>query len=1180
MEGRNTDEVTDDSATRAIRLPRGPLSPPDEPPDAEDGDGSETIQVLRVPARSDRDDAGPAAADDASADASSDEGDAADIDADRTLPARPLPVRTVPDGDGAGSRADDHDADDTTQEAAGTATAESGDAVDGAEAFPSEDVTATQVWALADVRRLLDKAAKTTPDTTPPSASGSTTATTADADTSDSTAGSASGSGADTTASAEPDTAADVAVPGGVAEVAAPEGVAEAEDDATYTRPIPKITLRKEEPAPEAAGAEPAVPDELPSALRETPTLSVVIVTGEVAAWHNLRVTLASMRAQQAPPEQIIVVVDHCPELAELARSALDGVVVLHNEGHRGVAAARNLGLSAATGDVVAFHDDETAAEPDWSACLLEAFADRHVLAVRSNLTLRWVSGRPTWFPEELTWLMGDSCTGSPEEGEPLSDLYGAGLAFRREALEAAGGFPEDLDHQAGNVLAEPPGGVKAELWHRLRDRHPNGKVVYEPAANVRSGISARRATRGYVLARCVAEGKSLAAVPQRDRGRRELSNHLAQVKASLPRTAFHAITLTGPNNVKPWQALLTRLMAMVATLFGYLSGRLDSTRTDHIPQASNLTWFIARTALPVSTILWGLSLRAVNLDEMTDLGLLTVLPATFWVAIGLMVIGFVALLGDRHALELWHAGYVLILIAVLHATPSLLYPTLRYSWAWKHVSVIDYLIRHGATDPGNGPLSAYHQWPGFFSFFALMTETAGLDNAVDIAKWGPLAFNVATLLPLLLLFRTVTRDRQLIWGAIWVYFSCSWVGQDYFSPQATTLALYLIVLAVVVRRFRRGPIRAGADPDGLAAEPPPMTSTFARLTWTLLLVVPIAAIASSHQLTPLMLVATLAFLFVLRRYRNLGILLLSAALAGGWAVGIAWSLLESKLNYIIESLGDAQSNLNAGLVALGDVAPGQVIVAYADRALSGGLWLLAIAGAVLRRRWLRRPGLPLLMIGLSPLVFLAAGSYGGEIIFRVYLFTLPLTAFLAASVFLPNRRAWVRVTVLPVVLLLMVGGFFFGNYGKEQSNYFTLDEVRLVKQLHRIAPENSLIVAPTFYLPGAYDDYERFDQLWLDELPPSRTAVPNLPAYVPTLAEFVRKPTPSLVSLMSKIPPGAKGYLVLNRAQRPATETAGILPKGTIDRLKREVETSGRFKLVLSSAGGVVYELLPARKK
>ncbi|MFI7443305.1 glycosyltransferase [Nonomuraea indica] len=1172
MEGRNTDEVTDDSATRAIRLPRGPLSQPGGPPAAEDGDGSETIQVLRPrPRPASHDDTGPAdtgstdtessdtgPSDAGSADtgsAGAESGSPDDLDDDRTLPGRPLPVRTVPDAaDGAGG--------------------------DGGEA--DEDVTATQVWALTDVQKLVDKASKTTQDTTPDTAPGhvsdgpsggapdgaSDGASDAAADTA---AGVTAGTRTEAPADPTPDAPADPTIDSPADAAAdAPADVAGEEDDATYTRPIPRIAVRE----------KPAAPGELPSSPPKTPTLSVVIVTGEVAAWHNLRVTLASLRAQQAPPEQIIVVVDHCPELAELARSALDGVVVLHNEGHRGVAAARNLGLSTATGDVVAFHDDETAAEPDWSAALLAAFADRQVLAVRSNLTLRWVSGRPTWFPEELTWLMGDSCTGSPDEGEPLSDLYGAGLAFRREALTEVGGFPEDLDHQAGHVLAEPPGGVKAELWHRLRGLHPNGKVLYEPSANVRSGISARRATRAYVLARCVAEGRSLAAVPQRDRGRRELSTHLAQVKASLPRTAFHAITLTGPNNVKPWQALLTRLMAMVATLFGYLSGRLDSTRTDHIPQASNLTWFVARTALPVSTILWGLSLRSVNLDEMTDLGLLTVLPATFWVAIALMVIGFVALLGDRHALELWHAGYVLILIAVLHATPSLLYPTLRYSWAWKHVSVIDYLIRHGATDPGTGPLSAYHQWPGFFSFFALMTEAAGLDNAIDIAKWGPLAFNVATLLPLLLLFRTVTRDRQLIWGAIWVYFSCSWVGQDYFSPQATTLALYLIVLAVVVRRFRRGPIRAGDDPDGLAAEPPPMTSTYTRLTWTLLLVVPIAAIASSHQLTPLMLVSTLAFLFVLRRYRNFGILLLSTALAGGWAVIVAWSLLESKLNYIIESLGDARSNLNAGLVALGDVAPGQVIVAYADRALSGGLWLLAIAGAVLRRRWLRRPGLPLLMIGLSPLVFLAAGSYGGEIIFRVYLFTLPLTAFLAASVFLPNRRTWVRVTVLPLVLLLMVAGFFFGNYGKEQSNYFTLDEVRLVKQLHRIAPDNSLIVAPTFYLPGAYDDYDKFAQLWLDELPPSRTAVPNLPAYVPTLSEFVKQPTPSLISLMSKIPPGAKAYLVLNRAQRPATETAGILPKGTIDRLKREVESSGRFTLVLSSPGGVVYELQPARKK
>jgi hypothetical protein len=294
----------------------------------------------------------------------------------------------------------------------------------------------------------------------------------------------------------------------------------------------------------------------------------------------------------------------------------------------------------------------------------------------------------------------------------------------------------------------------------------------------------------------------------------------------------------------------------------------------------------------------------------------------------------------------------------------------------------------------------------------------------------------------------------------------------------------------------------------------------------------------------------------------------------------IAWQVLEARLHSIMESLGDAGGNLSAGLIALGTASPGQVIVAYADRALSAGLWLLALCGALTRRQWLRRPGLPLVMIGISPLAFLAGGSYGGEIIFRIYLFALPLTAMLAAALFLPARRAWVRTIALPVVLLLMVTGFFFGNYGKEQANYFTREEVQLVRELHRMAPNRSLIVAPTFFLPAAYDYYERYDHVWLDELPPSRTAVRNLPDHVPTLSQFVKEPRSSLIGLMENLQPGAKGYLVLNRAQRAATETAGIFPKGTIDRLHREISTSDRFKVVLSNAGGAVFELVPPKRK
>ncbi|MFF5208968.1 glycosyltransferase [Streptosporangium sp. NPDC000396] len=908
------------------------------------------------------------------------------------------------------------------------------------------------------------------------------------------------------------------------------------------------------------------------------PTLSVVVVSGSPDSRLRLSALIRALRAQQPAPEEIVLVVDHCPELVTWAEATLEGVVVAHSQEAVGAAAAWNLGLASARGDVVAFLDDDSFPEPGWTASLLAAYADDDVIGVRGRIAVRWSTGKPDWFPTQLGWVLGVPCTGSPSEPGPIDDLYGSALSLRREVLSEAGGFPGEPDRRpgGGSGLA---GGTATELRSRLRDLRPEAKLLHQPSAIVRVNVPAHRARLSYFLARCVAEGRSHAGVPRRTVGREGLLAHLGPVRAGLPRALFRAVTFTGPAEVKGWKALLVMFLGLAAANLGYATGRLRTTRTDGAARrAGGVTWFLARTSLPIATVLWGLSLRQVNLDDMTDLGLITVLPATFWIAIVVMVVGFVALLGDRQALELWHTGYTLVLIAVLHATPALLYPSLRYSWAWKHVSVIDYLIRHGATDPEISPLSAYHQWPGFFSFFSLLTEAAGLENALSVAVWGPAVFNVAMLLPLLLLFRTVTRNRQLVWGAVWVYFSCSWVGQDYFSPQATTLVLYLIVLSVVVRRFRRGPIKAGDDPQGLAAEPPPVSGTSTRLLWTLILIIPIVAIASSHQLTPLVLTVGLVALFILRRHRNLGILLVTGITVVTWDAVSAWQLLESRFSDIVDSLGDAGGNLDDGFIALGAASPGQVIVAYADRALSAGLWLLAIAGAVVRRGWLRRAGLPLLAIGLSPLLFLAAGSYGGEIIFRVYLFTLPLTAFLAAALFLPVRRGWVRALVLPLVFLLMVTGFFFGNYGKEQTNYFTADEVRLVRQIHRVAPPGSLIVAPTFFLPAAYDYYERYDHAWLDELPPSRTAVRGLPKYVPTLPELVRSPLPSLISLMSKVPPGARAYLVINRAQKAATETAGIFPKGTVDRLNREIGKSSRFKVLTRNSGGTVYELIPAR--
>ena len=77
--------------------------------------------------------------------------------------------------------------------------------------------------------------------------------------------------------------------------------------------------------------------------------------------------------------------------------------------------------------------------------------------------------------------------------------------------------------------------------------------------------------------------------------------------------------------------------------------------------------------------------------------------------------------------------------------------------------------------------------------------------------------------------FRGLTRNTRLVWLALWVFFIITWVGQDYFAPQAMAYALYLACIGLLVRR-------------------PVTRSMLAPF------VVMVAAVAASHQITPMML--------------------------------------------------------------------------------------------------------------------------------------------------------------------------------------------------------------------------------------------------------------------------------------------------------------------------------------
>src|SRR4051794_23050063 len=103
---------------------------------------------------------------------------------------------------------------------------------------------------------------------------------------------------------------------------------------------------------------------------------SVVICAYTERRWDDLCAAVGSVAAQSPPPAEILVVCDHNAELLDRVRRELPGVVAVDGNGPRGLSGARNAGVAAARGDVVAFLDDDAVAAPDWLACLLEPYAD------------------------------------------------------------------------------------------------------------------------------------------------------------------------------------------------------------------------------------------------------------------------------------------------------------------------------------------------------------------------------------------------------------------------------------------------------------------------------------------------------------------------------------------------------------------------------------------------------------------------------------------------------------------------------------------------------------------------------------------------------------------------------------------------------------------------------------
>jgi glucosyl-dolichyl phosphate glucuronosyltransferase len=261
------------------------------------------------------------------------------------------------------------------------------------------------------------------------------------------------------------------------------------------------------------------------------PDISVVVCAYTRARDRELLEAVDSLRRQTRRPREVIVVVDHNSPLLTWVRRHTPGVTVAENGQARGLAGARNSGVRAARGEVVAFLDDDAVAAPDWIERLASAYRDSRVLGAGGAVLPVFEGGRPRWLPQEFDWVVGCSYRGLPTRPEPVRNLMGCNMSFQRAALVHAGGFPRGL----GRVGADRFGCEETELCIRLGREAPKGIIVYDPAARVRHRVPRQRMTLAYFLSRCRAEGLSKAEVVHRCGSFRGLHSERAYTRRTLP---------------------------------------------------------------------------------------------------------------------------------------------------------------------------------------------------------------------------------------------------------------------------------------------------------------------------------------------------------------------------------------------------------------------------------------------------------------------------------------------------------------------------------------------------------------------------------------------------------------------------------------------------------------------
>ncbi len=221
-----------------------------------------------------------------------------------------------------------------------------------------------------------------------------------------------------------------------------------------------------------------------------------------------LTLTLSSLRNVNVPSGvwvEVIVTANDCTDgtqarVAKLKESFPFELTVAV-EPEPGQNNARNKCLQQASGDILAFVDDDVRFDEDWLSGLLRVFRKCNADVVGGRVKLWWeATDKPEWFESYLTPILAGYDHGEEVKEVGLPGPVGANVAFHRRVYETLGEFHSAIQSDDNPLYR----GNEVEYLRRAAGEGFSG--YYAPGALVYHWVSPdrvkaeffRRSGRGY----------------------------------------------------------------------------------------------------------------------------------------------------------------------------------------------------------------------------------------------------------------------------------------------------------------------------------------------------------------------------------------------------------------------------------------------------------------------------------------------------------------------------------------------------------------------------------------------------------------------------------------------------------------------------------------------------------